>query len=142
MAHSDYVTGPLDSEPNTILIVDDDPITRLVLGEIFKSSYDIQEAEDGREGLSLVLADPMRYCAILLDFAMEGMDGLEVLQNLVQRDLLARIPVFLITAETDFDVTRGAYDLGSWTSSASRSCPTWSRGASNPSSSSTSRGAA
>ncbi len=112
MAHSDYVTGPLDSEPNTILIVDDDPITRLVLGEIFKSSYDIQEAEDGREGLSLVLADPMRYCAILLDFAMEGMDGLEVLQNLVQRDLLARIPVFLITAETDFDVTRGAYDLG------------------------------
>lgn len=112
MAHSDYVTGPLDSEPNTILIVDDDPITRLVLGEIFKSSYDIQEAEDGREGLSLVLADPMRYCAILLDFAMEGMDGLEVLQHLVQRDLLARIPVFLITAETDFDVTRGAYDLG------------------------------
>ena len=80
MAHSDYVTGPLDSEPNTILIVDDDPITRLVLGEIFKSSYDIQEAEDGRESLSLVLADPMRYCAILLDFAMEGMDGLEVLR--------------------------------------------------------------
>ena len=112
MAHNDTIFGPLGSEPNTILIVDDDPITRLVLGEIFKTSYDIQEAEDGREALSLALADPARYCAILLDFAMEGMDGLEVLQNLVQRDLLARIPVFLITAETAFDVTRGAYDLG------------------------------
>lgn len=113
MAHHDFVTGPLDSEPTTILIVDDDPITRLVLGEIFKESYDIQEAEDGREGLSLVLADPMRYCAVLLDFAMEGMDGIEMLQNLAQRgDLLTRIPVFLITAETDFDVTRSAYDLG------------------------------
>lgn len=109
---SDILAWSFSVEPDTILIVDDDPITRLVLGEIFRPYYKIEEAENGLQALSLLLADPLRYCAILLDFAMEGMDGLEVLQNLVKRNLLTRIPVFLITAETDFGITKGAYDLG------------------------------
>ena len=109
---SDLISGPMDKEPDTILVVDDDPITRMVLAELFRSDYNIQEADDGHVALQLVLADPLRYCAILLDYAMNVMDGLEVLDNLSQRELLARVPVFLITAEANSEVTKDAYDLG------------------------------
>ena len=31
---SDLISGPMDKEPDTILVVDDDPITRMVLAEL------------------------------------------------------------------------------------------------------------
>ncbi|MEE0846217.1 MAG: response regulator [Eggerthellaceae bacterium] len=109
---TDLIAIPSGVNPDTILIVDDDPITRLILSEVFRDRYKIEEAEDGRIGLAKLLADPTRYCAILLDFAMKGMDGLEMLRHLKARDLVTRIPVFLITSETAFEVTKEAYDLG------------------------------
>lgn len=99
-------------EPRTLLVVDDDPITRLILAEIFGSRYTVRQAEDGKTALAMLLADPLSYCAVLLDFAMENVNGIEVLEHLNDRNLLQRIPVFLITAEADLDVTKRAYDLG------------------------------
>lgn len=62
--------------------------------------------------MNKILAVPHRYCAILLDVMMPAMDGLEVLQHLKQAELLDKIPVFLITAETSDSVMKEAYRLG------------------------------
>ncbi|MFQ9704070.1 MAG: response regulator [Enterocloster clostridioformis] len=43
---------------------------------------------------------------------MPAMDGLEVLQHFKQAELLDKIPVFLITAETSDSVMKEAYRLG------------------------------
>ena len=98
--------------PQTMLIIDDDVINRTVLAAIFSEHYRIEEADDGDVGLDLILADPARYCSVLLDYQMRRMNGLEVLRRLDERGLMLRIPVFLISAEADAEVTRAAYELG------------------------------
>lgn len=99
-------------DSNEILIVDDDEINRGILGILFSPSYQVDEAENGRVGLEKILADPSRYCAILLDVMMPEMDGLEVLRQLKQANVVDKIPIFLITAEASDAVMREAYQIG------------------------------
>lgn len=97
---------------DTLLIVDDDEINREILHNLFLRSFRVEEAENGEQALNKILADPDRYCAVLLDVVMPGMDGLEVLCRLLAHDLLKKIPVFLITAESGSDVMKTAYQMG------------------------------
>ena len=96
----------------TLLIVDDDAINRAILEEIFSPRYQILEAENGLIGLREILEGPERLSAVLLDVVMPEMDGLEVLRRLHEKELLDRLPVFLITAEASGDVLKEAYGLG------------------------------
>jgi len=97
---------------NTLLIVDDDAINRKILCKIFAEDYAVQEAENGPQAIKEILADPSRFCAILLDVIMPGMDGIEVLRHLSKDNIPNRVPIFLITAETGERVVREAYELG------------------------------
>lgn len=96
----------------TALIVDDSDISRELLKNIFSGQYEIEEAEDGREGLEKILQDPGHYTLLLLDVIMPRMSGLEVLRELNKQGLTSTIAIFLITVETNNDVLREAYDLG------------------------------
>ena len=102
----------LSPAASTILIVDDDPINRKVLGKIFSAHYRVEEAENGRIGVDKLLAGPRYYCAVLLDVIMPELSGIDVVRYLKARELLDKIPVFLITAEQNADVVREAYQLG------------------------------
>ena len=88
--------GPV---PPTQLIVEDDPINRAILEQIFAPHYTIEQAEDGQEGLEKILAQPDRLCAVLLDVLMPGLDGIQVLRRMQAEGLPAKLPVFLITAD-------------------------------------------
>ena len=95
-----------------ILIVDDDEMNRALLANIFDKYYLTEEAEDGDVGLDMILADPEKYCAILLDCMMPRMGGIEVLRRLDEHGLIDKIPVFLITAEANSETLLEAYRLG------------------------------
>lgn len=97
---------------DTVLIVDDDEMNRAVLTNIFSPDYSIETAENGEEGLSSLDRLEGKICAILLDVVMPVMDGMTVLKALFRKNLTSRIPVFLITGETDNHIIRKAYDLG------------------------------
>lgn len=99
-----------DQASNTILIVDDDAINRKILGKLFSDHYTVLEAADGLTGLEQILRNQL--CAILLDVQMPGMTGIEVLRRLKPLGLVAKIPVFLITAECGQEVMKEAYELG------------------------------
>ena len=96
----------------TILIVDDDEFNRAILENIFSSSYAIDEAENGRVGLEKLTASPEKYCAVLLDNIMPEMTGLEMLRRLNEIGLQEKVPVFIITAETNDETTHEAFQLG------------------------------
>ena len=96
----------------TMLIVDDDAVNRAILEQIFSPSYHIWEAEDGAEGLQIILRHADRLCAVLLDVMMPEMNGLEVLRRLHEQGLTGQVPVFMITAETGDDMMKEAYGLG------------------------------
>lgn len=104
--------APKGGPSNTILIVDDDIINRRILGKIFSPYYEVQEAKNARDAIAALLKKSSRFCAILLDVHMPGMSGIEMVRWLKEFNLMERIPVFLITAESGESVMREAYDLG------------------------------
>lgn len=68
--------------PLSVLIVDDDPITRQLLRAILRESdYDVVgEASNGDGALAQCLA--LHPDIVLLDISMPGMNGLDILQEL------------------------------------------------------------
>ena len=107
----DYLTKPVDREmlvhvlrrfvpegAGKILIVEDDPDTRVVLRRTLeREGFAVVEAGDGREGLQAVRESSPNL--VLLDLMMPVMDGFEFLKTL-RHDLGERaLPVIVLTAK-------------------------------------------
>lgn len=70
---------------NRILIVDDEKQIRRILSVLLaERGYEVAEAESGEEALSRF--SELRPTLVLLDLSLPGMDGLEVLRQLLERD--------------------------------------------------------
>ena len=81
---------------SNILIVDDDRLTRLMLGTILEGGgYRVTAAADGAEALRLT--SEARFDLVLLDIWMPGMSGLEVLERLHR--LAAPPRVIILTSD-------------------------------------------
>lgn len=84
---------------NTILIIDDVEINRDILTNILEEEYNIITAEDGIKGLTEIYKEQESLVAILLDLVMPRMDGYEVLAELKKTDIMANIPILVISTE-------------------------------------------
>ena len=74
-----------------ILIIDDEEhIRRMVRLTLEAAGYQVAEASNGAEGLSLY-GDGSRWSAVVLDQRMPGMDGLETLRELRKQNADARV---------------------------------------------------
>ncbi|MBN2329767.1 MAG: SpoIIE family protein phosphatase [Candidatus Omnitrophica bacterium] len=83
-----------------LLIVDDEPDIRFILGDYLKNNGFIPIlAENGREALTLL--NHVSPDVIISDILMPEMDGLEFLQEIQRRGL--EIPVILMTAYATID---------------------------------------
>ncbi len=97
----------------TILIIDDEKSIRRTLREILEyEGYKVEEAVDGLEGLSML--KERTFDAILLDIKMPKMDGLEVLDKIMQTN--PDTPVIMVSGHGTIDtaveaVKKGAYDF-------------------------------
>jgi signal transduction histidine kinase/CheY-like chemotaxis protein len=86
------------SQRATILVVDDDELSRYTLQDALRStSVNVVEAASGDEGLRRARED--QPLAILLDLNMPGMDGFEVLERLGAEGLTRHIPVIVATSK-------------------------------------------
>ena len=85
-------------DKKTILIVDDNADTRLVLSARLKTQqYHTVFAADALQAMSVALRE--RPDAILLDLGLPGGNGLVVLERLKANVSLGGIPVIIVTAE-------------------------------------------
>ncbi|MCM1102241.1 MAG: response regulator [Clostridium sp.] len=96
----------------TILVVDDEELSRELIRQIFGDEYDIMEAADGREAIHKLSEHLDEIAVVLLDLVMPELNGLQVLQVLKARELLSRIPVVLITAQKDTAVELNCFAMG------------------------------
>jgi PAS domain S-box-containing protein len=98
----------------TILIVEDDAICRQVLCRYLyqdtRYTYTILETETGAAGLAQYQID--RPDAILLDYLLPDMDGLEFLQALQQQINQPDLPVVMLTGSDRADLAALAIDSG------------------------------
>lgn len=82
-----------------ILVIDDDAASRyLVRNLLSDSGCEIVEATGGAEGLEIVHA--CQPTLIVLDLAMEGVDGFEVLERLRQDVSTSSLPVIVHTSKS------------------------------------------
>ena len=85
-------------ERQTILIVDDSEMNRMMLTEILGAHYQYIEAENGRQAIHL-LQKNLIVDLILLDIHMPEMDGFQVLEQLNKAQWMDEIPVIMISAK-------------------------------------------
>lgn len=90
-----------------VLIVDDDFVNRKLLAEILKDKADCDVAADGQEAIEayeLSLSNTSQYDVVLLDIAMPGTDGLDVLNYIREKEesmgvlLGCGLPIIMVTA--------------------------------------------
>ena len=95
----------------TILIVDDSALNRMVLIEILgKENYTFLEAENGQQAVELLDCHP--EVDLLLDITMPEIDGFGVLEAMNQYHWIEETPVIMISAEDSYTFVERAYDLG------------------------------
>jgi CheY-like chemotaxis protein len=98
---------------STVLIVDDDPVTRKCLSTRLSSEgFRILEAANGREALSVL--EDQTPSLILIDMHMPVMDGWKLVQAIRCYEELAHIPVVMMSEgelpETRLPVMRKPID--------------------------------
>jgi sigma-B regulation protein RsbU (phosphoserine phosphatase) len=82
-----------------ILIIDDDPITRMVLKKtLLGQGYAVTEAQTGEEGM--IQAKQLHPALIICDWQMSGMDGLAVCHQIKSDPALSTTFFILLTART------------------------------------------
>jgi adenylate cyclase len=95
----------------SVLVVDDDPVTRLMLtGSLGRQGHHVTTAEDGPQALDLVRSKSVDV--ILLDVLMPQMDGYGVLEQLKGDADLRHIPVIMVTSVDDIDSAVRCIELG------------------------------
>ncbi len=96
-----------------ILIIDDERAIRRALREILEfEEFEVDEAENGKEGLDKAKAD--NYDIIFCDIKMPEMDGMEVLDGLLKSKVES--PVIMISGHGNVEtavqaIKKGAFDF-------------------------------
>ena len=92
-------------QETTILIVDDDEINRVVMGQQL-AEYNVVKCSNGLDALTVI--EEHKPDLILLDLMMPGLNGYEVCQKLRQKYSQIELPIILVTAKNHLeDLTQG-----------------------------------
>ena len=96
-----------------ILVVDDEKSIRNTLKDVLEyEKYEVSLAEDGASGIDLFAQDA--FDVVLCDIKMAKMDGIEVLQKLLE--ISSDVPVIMISGHGNIDtavdsIKKGAFDF-------------------------------
>ncbi|HET9840256.1 MAG TPA: response regulator [Candidatus Angelobacter sp.] len=84
-----------------VLLVDDNPMIVEMLRHALAQFSTVQTMPDAADALLKVIED--RPDLIIADYAMNGMDGRQLLQKIKSRNASATIPVMLMASKTDIN---------------------------------------
>lgn len=95
-----------------ILIVDDDPVTRLALGRILReAASEVVEAQDGEQAWTL-LVQGLRPLVCLSDVAMPHLDGIGLVRRAAADPVLDDLPFILVSSAAEQGTLAAAVDAG------------------------------
>jgi DNA-binding NtrC family response regulator len=113
MLHAQVEDSPVRSDlartPARILVADDDPAIRKIIGDRFVAlGHDVTVANDGADALRQI--DAVEPELVILDLRMPRLDGFGVLEAIAQRD--SRPDVVMLTAHGSVAAAVKAVQLG------------------------------
>ena len=86
--------------PDTILVVDDDAVTRRVLQHYLgRAGFQVITAQNGRDAIKLAKRELPQL--IILDVVMPDMDGWTVLKAIQESELMSTIPVVMLSGNPE-----------------------------------------
>jgi signal transduction histidine kinase len=96
-----------------VLVVEDNAINRQIMERLLHKNGVLSDfAGNGREAVDVVLGDPLRYDAVIMDVQMPVMDGLEATRLIRQRIPLERLPIIAMTAHAMEEERRACLAAG------------------------------
>jgi DNA-binding response OmpR family regulator len=97
----------MEGQVPRVLVIDDEPPIRLLCRvNLEAANMQVLEAENGPAGLAAARAEGPDV--ILLDVMMPGMDGWQVLEQLLDDELTRDVPIVFLTARAELrDQARG-----------------------------------
>ena len=109
------ISGMVDG---TLLIVDDDLVTRNMIKKIFDGEYKIVMATNGKEAIDYLESNSKKgllevsdnVLGIFLDLTMPVMDGFAVLEYLNKKNYLSKIPVIIISGDYEKETKSRVYN--------------------------------
>ena len=84
---------------HTLLLVDDEPFSLELMSELLESDgYKTVQADSGEEAWARLEAEHERFCAVLLDKMMPGLNGMELLARIKESPDMESLPVIIQSA--------------------------------------------
>jgi len=102
----------IDVSGSTILLVDDSPVSSMVVSLILKKNSDYRTVRIWDGTACIKKAKEVKPDLILLDIQMPGMNGIEVCKVLKKDEETCDIPVIFVTANTDDETLKEAFESG------------------------------
>lgn len=102
-----------DGKPPHILIVDDEPIDRMVISELLKANGClVSTVNDGVQAIRFLSTCPCDIDIIILDRMMPNLSGIDVLYKLCTMPIVRNIPVIMLTAHAERTDQKNAFTCG------------------------------
>lgn len=98
--------------PRRILIAEDDPVVRHLAASVVRQAGDTPvTVEDGREAIRLLQSDA-GFGAAVFDMMMPHLEGIEIIRHMRTEKRLMRIPVIMMTSETELKLMKDSFEAG------------------------------
>ena len=107
-----HIIATHDENRETILIVDDSAMNRMLLSDILSDTYNIIEAEDGEQAIAILQQHASEISIVVLDMVMPKVDGFGVLEAMNENRWIQFLPVVSISTESSPEFVERAYSLG------------------------------
>lgn len=96
---------------NTVIVVDDsDTIRKFISFGLRLKGFQVITASDGQDALEKLAAQPVNI--VLTDLNMPNMDGFELIENLREDPEYKKIPIIVLTTESQLEERDRAIALG------------------------------
>lgn len=106
-----WYKGSMDNVKKTILVVDDQATTRLLLRQYLENDgYAVLEAQSGESAIALL--QEAGCAGILLDLKMQGIDGIETCRRLRQLRQHKMTPILIVTMLDEQTALSDAFAAG------------------------------
>src|SRR5215831_7872704 len=97
----------------TALVVDDSRAMRMIIARtLVESGFEVLQAPSGELGLDCLERDHSRLELVMVDWNMPEMSGLDFIHQVRARPEFDRIPLVMVTTETELEQMARALEAG------------------------------
>lgn len=103
-----------EKHKDTVLVVDDQDVNRMIIRRILEKHYHVIEAADGKAALEVLEENYQRVSAVVLDLVMPKFDGYTTLRFMRCDARFSNIPVLVTTGDGERKTEKKSLEAGAW----------------------------